>query len=166
MSSENSTGVNPLAGTSAEVGHVDFDDVRTVMRNFGVELTMSDETTIAGANLNGIQATFAIIGGGVLLIRADVPTGTVPSAGDPTLFLAANQFNVYSYDVKAAVVDRTDELILRTESETLLAAGMTEPQLTAAIRSGVDGILGGQQVLSEITATLRGATEGWNTRQA
>ncbi|MBI9000545.1 YbjN domain-containing protein [Corynebacterium sp. CCM 9185] len=160
MSNETENTVDPSAGGTAAVGPVTFDDVREVMRGFGVELIMADESTIGGANLNGTQVTFAIIGGGVLLIRADVPTGSDPTAGDPTLFLAANRFNALSFDVKAAVVDRTEQLILRTESETLLAAGMTGPQLTAAVRSGVDVVLAAQQALTEITESIRNTAQG------
>ena len=160
MSKDTENTTTPPSDDRSEVGPVTFDDVRDVMRGFGVELAMSDEPTIAGANLNGTQVTFAIIGGGVLLIRADVPTGEDPTAGDPTLFLAANRFNALSFDVKATVVDRTEELILRTESETLLAAGMTGPQLTAAVRSGVDVVLAAQQALTEIAASIRDTAQG------
>ncbi|MBV7293379.1 YbjN domain-containing protein [Corynebacterium sp. TAE3-ERU16] len=155
MSNDAENTVNPSAGDTAAVGPVTFDDVRGVMRGFGVELAMAEEPTVGGANLNGTQVTFAIIGGGVLLIRADVPTGGDPAAGDPTLFLAANRFNALSFDVKATVVDRTEQLILRTESETLLAAGMTAPQLTAAVRSGVDVVLAAQSALTEIADSIR-----------
>ncbi|MCK7636966.1 YbjN domain-containing protein [Corynebacterium pygosceleis] len=160
MSNDTDTGTTPPDGQTPGVGPVTFDDIRGIMRGFGVELTMADDPTIGGANLNGTQVTFAIIGGGVLLIRADVPTGDDASAGDPTLFLAANRFNALSFDVKATVVDRTEELILRTESETLLAAGMTPAQLTASVRSGVDVVLAAQQALAEISGSIRDTAHG------
>lgn len=133
---------------------VDFERVKQVMADFDIELFPAEKGDIASANLNGTQVTFALLNT-VLIIRADVPTDIRTDAGDPTLHLACNHVNSYSFACKSTVVDRGEKLIVRTEREIIVAAGMTDRQLSTAVREGVDAALAGQRAVDEAVKTIR-----------
>ncbi|AGF72573.1 YbjN domain-containing protein [Corynebacterium halotolerans] len=135
-----STDQNTTADVPAEVT---LDRIITVMDGFDIELTRHENHDVATANLNGTPVTFALLGS-VFIVRADSVTDQKLSDGDPTLYLAANQVNCVSFGARAAVVDRAEQLVVRTERDVLVAAGMTDPQLTASLRSAVDGVLAAQ----------------------
>lgn len=118
-----------------------MDRVTEIMSGFGVVLhNTPDIPGVAGANLNGHEITFAAIGT-ELIIRADSPTGQETEDGDPGWFVAANKFNTISYHAKAAIVDRTEQLVCRVEVEYDCQAGVTDEQLSFFLKSGVDTIL-------------------------
>lgn len=132
---------------------VTFDRVTTTMAAFDIELARADKGDIASANLNGTQVTFALLNS-VLIVRADVPTDVATADGDPTLHLACNHVNSYSFACKATIVDRAEQLIIRTEREILVAAGMTDRQLSTTVREAVDAVLAGQQAVGDAAEVI------------
>lgn len=122
---------------------VTIDRIIEAMAGFDIELTRIDDNEVATANLNGTPVTFAILGS-VFIVRADSVTDQQLSDGDPTLHLAANQVNCVSFGARAAVIDRAERMVVRTERDVLIAAGLTDAQLKAALRSAVDGVLAAQ----------------------
>lgn len=132
---------------------VTFDRVTAAMAEFDIELFPAEQGDIASANLNGTQVTFALLNS-VLIVRADVPTDVKTEDGDPTLHLACNHVNSYSFACKATIVDRTEQLIIRTEREILVAAGMTDRQLTTSVREAVDAVLAGQTAVGEAVEVI------------
>lgn len=137
MSTEQNTGRDTMPT------EVTLDRIVTVMKGFDIELDPIEGNDAATANLNGIPVTFAILGS-VFIVRADTATDQKISDGDPTLHLAANQVNCVSFGARAAVVDRAERMIIRTERDVLIAAGMNDAQLGASLRSAVDGVLAAQ----------------------
>ncbi|QGU07512.1 hypothetical protein COCCU_07895 [Corynebacterium occultum] len=141
---------------------VDFPRITETMASFGVELIPGENETVTTANLNGTMVTFALLSS-VLIIRADVPTEEITEQGDPTLHLACNQVNSRTFAAKAAIVDRSEKLIVRTEHDVLVAAGMSDDQLHSNIQEAVDTVLAAQtavqQAAQEIRAAAPGATE-------
>ena len=107
---------------SEQVTSVTFDDVVSVMGEFGVTLTLADDEPIGSANLNGYNVTFALVNNTAVIVRADKTTEEKVADGNPTFFLACNHFNAYVHSTKAAAVNRTEMVIIRTECEFILAS--------------------------------------------
>lgn len=126
--------------TNNEIHAVTIDRIVDAMRGFDVELERHPENEVATANLNGLPMTFAVLGS-TAIIRADSVTDQVLNDADPTLYLAANQVNCVSFGARATIVDRAETLIVRTERDLPIAAGMTDAQLSATLRDGVDAVL-------------------------
>lgn len=136
---------------------VTIDRIIEAMRGFDVELEKlgDDDTGVATANLNDIPVTFAVLGS-VFIVRADVVTDQTVNDADPTLYLAANQVNSITFGARATIVDRTEKLIVRTERDVPIAAGMNDEQLAASVRGAVDAVLSAQD---GITATAEDLAE-------
>lgn len=132
---------------------VTFDRVTATMASFDIELTHAEQGDIASANLNGTQVTFALLNS-VLIVRADVLTDVATEDGDPTLHLACNHVNSYSFACKATIVDRAEQLIIRTEREIMVAAGMTDRQLSTTVREAVDAVLAGQKAVGDAVEVI------------
>lgn len=132
---------------------VTFDRVTATMAAFDIELAHADQGDIASANLNGTQVTFALLNS-VLIVRADVLTDVATEDGDPTLHLACNHVNSYSFACKATIVDRAEQLIIRTEREIMVAAGMTDRQLSTTVREAVDAVLAGQKAVGDAVEVI------------
>jgi len=124
---------------------VTIDRIIEAMRGFDVELEKvgDDDSGVASANLNDIPVTFAVLGS-VFIVRADVVTEQTLNDADPTLYLAANQVNSISFGARATIVDRAENLIVRTERDVPIAAGMNDEQLAASVRGAVDAVLTAQ----------------------
>ncbi|GAB2509988.1 hypothetical protein CATRI_07045 [Corynebacterium atrinae] len=147
--------------TNSEIQAVTIDRIVEAMRGFDVELEHHPENEVATANLNGLPMTFAVLGS-TAIIRADSVTDQVLNDADPTLYLAANQVNCVSFGARATVVDRAETLIVRTERDLSIAAGMTDAQLSASLRDGVDAVLAthdGIKVVAEELSEVRAAVE-------
>ena len=124
---------------------VTIDRIIEAMRGFDVELEKvgDDDSGVASANLNDIPVTFAVLGS-VFIVRADVVTEQTLNDADPILYLAANQVNSISFGARATIVDRAENLIVRTERDVPIAAGMNDEQLAASVRGAVDAVLTAQ----------------------
>ncbi|WJZ02788.1 YbjN domain-containing protein [Corynebacterium freiburgense] len=131
---------------------VNLERVSDIMKEFGISLTPQEE--LATANLNGYPVTFAVINRSVLIIRADSSTEEPVADGNPTKFLACNHFNAYNFQCKAAIMDRVENIIIRTECEIMVAAGMTDDQLRAAVKEGVDNVLQAQQAIAQLADSM------------
>lgn len=128
---------------------VDQQRVIDAMARLGVTLDAEEGAPAASANLNGFPVTFAALGS-VVIVRADRLTDVPTSAGDATVYLAANHVNSIQMEASAAVLDYADTLIARTEHEIFSAAGMSDAQLDAALKVAVDGVLHIQDTLQVV----------------
>ncbi|MGP6173089.1 YbjN domain-containing protein [Corynebacterium sp. A21] len=149
-------GQSPQDFNDQPLSTVDFQRVATTMEGFGIELYPAESGDMGTANLNGTPVTFALLSS-VLIIRADLPTEETTADGDPTLHLACNQVNSHTFAAKAAVVDRGEKLILRSEHDILIAAGMTDAQLRDNLQESVDAVLAAQTAVQQAAAGIRSA---------
>ncbi len=133
----------------------------------GLDLTVQTDASgrAAHANINGYNVLFVLLDS-VLIARADAATETPSDTPDPTVYLAANQVNSSFLDARALVVNKADTLIIRTESENQVAAGMTDEQLSSALKRSLDGLMRGQDamhaLIEEITSAREAAQETEN----
>lgn len=119
---------------------VDLDRIAATMTEHGVELTRAEDAPAAMANLNDRHVTFAALGA-VAIVRVDSLTDYATAEPHPALYLAANHLNSIQMEAAATIVDYADHLIFRTEHEIVTAGGMTDAQLSAALKTAVDGVL-------------------------
>lgn len=147
--------------SNTELTSVTIDRVIDAMKGFDVELERMADNDVATANLNDLPVTFAVLGS-VFIVRADSVTDQTIADADPTLYLAANQVNSVSFGARATIVDRTENLIVRTERDVAIAAGMNDEQLSASLRSAVDAVLSTQDAVkaaADELAELRAQVE-------
>lgn len=134
-------------GTENFLPAVTLDRIIQAMAGFDIELSrVEGRDDAATANLNGLPCMFAVLGS-VAIVRCDVPTDAAFSQADAGLFLAANQINSVSLGARAVISEHDDQLIVRTERDIPVAAGMTDKQLAAALKAGVDGIIRAQDAM-------------------
>lgn len=125
---------------------VTIDRIISAMADHGINVS-DDPTGRAGhAVINGYNVLFVLLDS-VLIARADAITDTPSSSTDATLYLAANQVNSAYLDARALVVNHTENIIVRTESEIAVGAGLTDEQLSTALKHGVDGIMETQDAM-------------------
>lgn len=147
--------------SNTELTSVTIDRIIDAMKGFDVELERMADNDVATANLNDLPVTFAVLGS-VFIVRADSVTDQTIADADPTLYLAANQVNSVSFGARATIVDRTENLIVRTERDVAIAAGMNDEQLSASLRSAVDAVLSTQDAVkaaADELAELRAQVE-------
>lgn len=126
----------------------------------GLDVTVQTDASgrAAHANINGYNVLFVLLDS-VLIARADAATETPSDTPDPTLYLAANQVNSSFLDARALVVNKADTLIIRTESENQVAAGMTDEQLSSALKRSLDGLMRGQDAMHALIEEITSARE-------
>ncbi|MCQ9335770.1 YbjN domain-containing protein [Corynebacterium phoceense] len=126
---------------------VTLERVTDAMATFDVTLDkIEGRDDSATANLNGLPCLFAVLDS-VLIVRCDVQTDAHFSQADAGLFLAANQINSVQMGARAAITDFDDSLVVRTERDIPVAAGMNDTQLAAALKAAVDGVIGSQNAM-------------------
>ena len=135
------------ASTENNLPEISLDRVIEAMRTFDIELTTMDaDIDAATANLNGLPTMFAVLDS-VVIVRCDVPTDASFSKADAGLFLAANQINSVAFGARAVISEHDDMLVVRTERDIPAAAGMTDEQLTTALKKAVDAVINGQDAM-------------------
>ncbi|WIM68920.1 YbjN domain-containing protein [Corynebacterium breve] len=132
--------------TSSPVAPVTLDRIEAAMKEHGVELARDDSRDMATANLNGFLVGFALLSS-VLIVRADAMTDIPNDDPNATLYLAANQVNSTAFGARAVVVNRTEKLVVRTERELPIAAGLNDEQLSTTLKSAVDAVLASQDAM-------------------
>lgn len=137
---------------------VTIDRIADAMSAHGVTIEPDASGRAAVANLNGFNVLFVLLDS-VAIIRADASTETPADSPDPTVYLAANQVNSTFLDARALVVNKADTLIVRTESETQVAAGMTDEQLQSALNLSIDGVLQAQDAMRALVDEMTQARE-------
>ncbi|OHF36524.1 YbjN domain-containing protein [Corynebacterium sp. HMSC074A01] len=141
---------------------VTIDRVVDALADLDVTVQTDASGRAAHANINGYNVLFVLLDS-VLIARADAATETPSDTPDPTVYLAANQVNSSFLDARALVVNKADTLIIRTESENQVAAGMTDEQLSSALKRSLDGLMRGQDamhaLIEEITSAREAAQE-------
>lgn len=137
---------------------VTIDRVAEALSGHDITVETDASGRAAHANLNGYNVLFVLLDS-VLIARADAATETPSDTPDPTVYLAANQINSSFLDGRALVVNKGDQLVIRTESEHQVAAGMTDEQLSSALKRSLDGIMRGQDAMHALIEEITKARD-------
>ncbi|OIR45570.1 YbjN domain-containing protein [Corynebacterium sp. NML130628] len=142
--------------TNTPSSQVTIDRIIDQMRGHGVELADDPTGRVSHANLNDFHVLFVLLDT-VLIVRADAETDTPADATDPSLYLAANQTNSSLLGCRAVVANRGETIVVRTESEIHVAAGMTDEQLSSALRRATDQVMYAQNTMKVLSETIADA---------
>ena len=137
---------------------VTIDRVIATMADQGVEVTDDPSGRAGHANVRGYNLLFVLLDS-VLIVRADSVTDTPADTTDATLYLAANQVNSSYLDARALVVNRTENIVVRTEEDIQVGAGLSDDQLAAALKAAVDGVLETQDAMRALVGEIRKQAE-------
>lgn len=132
---------NPLSEDSAGKTPqlVTIDRVVDELKALGVSAQADVSGRSAQAEAGGYPLLFVLLDS-VLIVRTDAETDIPADSPDATIYLAANQVNSSYLEAHAIVVNRGERLVVRTESEIAVAAGLTPEQLRGALKSAIDGV--------------------------
>lgn len=133
---------------------VTIDRVIRTMSTHGVEVTDDPSGRAGHANVNGYNLLFVLLDS-VLIVRADSVTDTPADTADATLYLAANQVNSSYLDARALVVNRTEHIVVRTEAEVQVGAGLSDDQLESSLKAAVDGVLETQDAMRVLVGEIQ-----------
>lgn len=133
---------------------VTIDRVIRTMSTHGVEVTDDPSGRAGHANVNGYNLLFVLLDS-VLIVRADSVTDTPADTADATLYLAANQVNSSYLDARALVVNRTEHIVVRTEAEVQIGAGLSDDQLESSLKAAVDGVLETQDAMRVLVGEIQ-----------
>ena len=147
--------------TSTSTPQVTIERIIEQMRGHGIELSDDPTGRVAHANLNDFHVLFVLLDT-VLIVRADAETDVPSDSTDPSLYLAANQTNSSLLGCRAVVANRGETLVVRSESEIHVAAGMTDEQLSSALRRSVDQVLYAQNMVKVLSETIAEAAQRGN----
>lgn len=143
---------------ATQLAPASIDRVITTMREFDVELTRVQDKEIATVNLNDTLCTFAVLGS-AMVVRSEVATDTKYDSADAGLFLAANQINSTSIGARAVIAEHEGKLIVRTERDIVVAAGISDEQLKATLKTAVDGVVRAQDAMVAAAEEMRKLNE-------
>lgn len=142
---------------------VTIDRVIRTMSTHGVEVTDDPSGRAGHANVNGYNLLFVLLDS-VLIVRADSVTDTPADTADATLYLAANQVNSSYLDARALVVNRTEHIVVRTEAEVQVGAGLSDDQLESSLKAAVDGVLETQDAMRVLVGEIQEQAQAGGVR--
>lgn len=144
--------------TEKQLAPATIERVSQAMREFDVELTKVDDKEIATANLNDTLCTFAVLGS-AMVVRSEVATDIDFDKADAGLFLAANQINSTSIGARAVIAEHSGRLLVRTERDIVIAAGISDEQLKVSLKAAVDGVIRAQDAMVAAAEEMRKLNE-------
>lgn len=144
--------------TEKQLAPATIERVSQAMREFDVELTKVDDKEIATANLNDTLCTFAVLGS-AMVVRSEVATDIDFDKADAGLFLAANQINSTSIGARAVIAEHSGKLLVRTERDIVVAAGISDEQLKVSLKAAVDGVIRAQDAMVAAAEEMRKLNE-------
>ncbi|WP_175934903.1 YbjN domain-containing protein [Corynebacterium sp. Marseille-P4321] len=131
---------------TSTVSEVTIDRIIAAMATHGIEVADDASGRAGHANVEGYNLLFVLLDS-VVIVRADALTDIPADSPDATLYLAANQVNSAYLNSRALVVNKTEQLIVRTEKDVVVAAGLNDEQLGTALKRVVDGVLEAQNAM-------------------
>ena len=137
---------------------VTIDRVIKAMAGHDVEVSDDPSGRAGHANVNGYNLLFVLLDS-VLIVRADSVTDTPADTPDATLYLAANQVNSSYLDARALVVNRTENIVVRTEAEIPVGAGLADDQLATALNASVAGVMETQDAMRVLVGEIKRTAE-------
>lgn len=122
--------------------------------DIGVE---ADSTGRVAQGLHEDLQIMIVLLDSVFIARADSATDTPADTPEATLYLAANEVNSTLVGARAIVGNRSENLIVRTESEVHCAAGMNDPQLRATVTDAVDKVVSAHNAMVVLSEQIEAA---------
>lgn len=124
----------------------------------GIGLTADSTGRVAHGEHEELQIMVVLLDS-VFIARADTATDVPSDSPEATLYLAANEVNSTLVGARAIVGNRSEDLIVRTESEVHCAAGMTDAQLRTAVVDAVDKVVTAHNAMVVLAEQIEAAQQ-------
>lgn len=122
-----------------EVFHVTMERLLAEHTEYGMTLTQINEHR-AAFRIGPVVGDFLVFPS-TIVVRADHPTTRSPELPFPEAMVVANELNLEAPLTRASVVYSGPTVVLRVESEFMVAAGMTKEQLSNHVKRSVEALL-------------------------
>ena len=135
---------------------VTIDRIVDAFAQSGVAITADSTGRVAQGSHDNLELMVVLLDS-VFIVRADSATDTAADSPDANYYLAANEVNSTLIGARAIVGNKSDNLIIRTEAEVSVAAGMTAEQLRSASDSAVKAVVGAHNAMVALAEQFREA---------
>lgn len=119
----------------------------------GIGLT-ADATGRAAHGTHEELELMVVLLDSVFIVRGDSVTDTAADSPDATYYLAANEVNSTLIGAHAIVGNRTENIVIRTEAEQSVAAGMTDEQLRSAVSGAVNAVVSAHNAMVALSERI------------
>lgn len=133
---------------------VTIDRIADACTQNGIAVTADQTGRVAQGKHEGLDIMVVLLDS-VFIVRADSETDTPADTPQPTMYLAANEINSAMLGARAIIGNRTEKLIVRTESEVTIAAGMTDAQLRSATAIAVGQVVDSHNAVAVIAEQIQ-----------
>lgn len=142
-----------MSADSATPSLVTIDRIVDAASQSGIGITADESGRAAHGTHEELQLMVVLLDS-VFIVRADSETDTAADSPDATYYLAANEVNSTLIGARAIVGNRADNLVVRTEAEQSVAAGMTDEQLRSAVSAAVNGVVSAHNAMSALAEQI------------
>ncbi|AWB84082.1 YbjN domain-containing protein [Corynebacterium liangguodongii] len=124
--------------------------VASTLGSHGIEATTDASGRGVHATVGDVEVMLVILDS-VLIARTASVTEVSSGTPDPKLYLAANQVNAAYPHARCIVVNREENITLRTEAELPIAAGLDGAQLDSALTRAINAVTHAQDMLKAVS---------------
>ncbi len=142
-----------MSADSATPSLVTIDRIVDAASQSGIGITADESGRAAHGTHEELQLMVVLLDS-VFIVRADSETDTAADSPDATYYLAANEVNSTLIGARAIVGNRAENLVVRTEAEQSVAAGMTDEQLRSAVSAAVNGVVSAHNAMSALAEQI------------
>ena len=142
-----------MSADSATPSLVTIDRIVHAASQSGIGITADESGRAAHGTHEELQLMVVLLDS-VFIVRADSETDTAADSPDATYYLAANEVNSTLIGARAIVGNRAENLVVRTEAEQSVAAGMTDEQLRSAVSAAVNGVVSAHNAMSALAEQI------------
>lgn len=142
-----------MSADSATPSLVTIDRIVHAASQCGIGITADESGRAAHGTHEELQLMVVLLDS-VFIVRADSETDTAADSPDATYYLAANEVNSTLIGARAIVGNRAENLVVRTEAEQSVAAGMTDEQLRSAVSAAVNGVVSAHNAMSALSEQI------------
>lgn len=132
---------------------VTIDRIVDAASQSGIGLT-ADGTGRAAHGTHDDLELMVVLLDSVFIVRADSVTDTAADSPDATYYLAANEVNSTLIGARALVGNRAENIVIRTEAEQSVAAGMTDAQLRSAVSKSVNSVVSAHNAMAALSEQI------------
>lgn len=142
-----------MSADSATPSLVTIDRIVDAASQSGIGITADESGRAAHGTHEELQLMVVLLDS-VFIVRTDSETDTAADSPDATYYLAANEVNSTLIGARAIVGNRAENLVVRTEAEQSVAAGMTDEQLRSAVSAAVNGVVSAHNAMSALAEQI------------
>ena len=129
-----------MTTTNSSPSLVTIDRIVDACAQSGIGLSADSTGRVAHGTHSDLELMLVLLDS-VFIVRADSATDTAADSPDAKYYLAANEVNSTLVGARAIVGNKSENLVIRTEAEVSIAAGMTDEQLRSGAAGAVKSVV-------------------------